>query len=222
MRARLLATGSALLLLLAGCGGDADPGDDVGVVHTYAAEGSGPTRAPGPDWHDETPAAVGNQKLGGPRSDCPLPVTFSTVDAYRANAFDDADNETLGGLLREGMFTVRCEVMGRPSGHHGFIRILVGDEGYTPSAQSALEEHLMRAKDAKSPVYRGLTVAGRPAAEVLYQQDMLTANTVPWRRALAVELGNRVVLVTMHGTDQAEYEQMIPAYLLLRETLAVA
>lgn len=222
MRARLLATGSALLLLLAGCGGHADPGEDVGIVHTYAAEGSGPPRAPGPDWHDETPAAAGNQKLGGPRSDCPLPVTFSTVDAYRAAAFDDADNELLGGLLRKGKFTVRCEVMGRPSGHHGYLRVLIGDEGHTPSARAALEEHVLQTRDAANPLYRTVTVAGRPAAEVLYQRQTLTSSTPPWHRALAVELDGRVVLVTMHGTDQEEYEQMIPAYLLLKESLAVA
>ncbi|GIJ78583.1 hypothetical protein Xph01_30150 [Micromonospora phaseoli] len=194
--------------LLGGCAdAEAEPG------------GAGTTGEP---WHDEVAAAApaGTVGAGAP---CPLPVTFGLADGWEATPVEAPDpanelgNAVAEALTRRGGSTVRCELDGRAV-VPGFLRVWTVDVAGTPARQ-ALEAFVDAEEQVSEPQYRETRPGDLDVVEAtwLARRALTDSDVREW--ALAVQLGDRTVLVEASTTSFGEPVEVLPAYRLARDTL---
>ncbi len=215
MGRRALALAALTIGLLGGCTADAERAGGG------AADGGGnPTGEP---WHDEVTAApaAGTVGAGGP---CPLPVTFDLAEGWRAGAIeapdpdDELGNAVAEALTRRGGSTVRCELDGRPV-TPGFLRVWTVDGAGTPARQ-ALEAFVDAGEGLSEPQYRQTRPGGLDMVEATWLSRRALADEDVREWALAVQVGDRTVLVEASSTSFGEPVDVLPAYRLARDTLA--
>lgn len=98
MRTTVGLAGIVLMLLAAGCGGEAESGD-------------------GP-WSDGVRPAASATKIGA-GAPCPLPVTMDIAEKWQPEAVE-------ANTFRQGGLELVCEVDAKPAGPIGFIRVWTG------------------------------------------------------------------------------------------------
>jgi hypothetical protein len=189
MRAYLVGTVMAAALL-AGCGsGNSTP--------QPAATPTGP-------WHDGIPAAAAAAKVGGADTPCRLPVAMDVADKWKPKGVDV-------GVHSEGGADLACEIDGKPAGIIGFVRVWVGDSA---EPRQALEAFIADQVKASAVEYRDTAVGQGSGAEVTW----INAETGR-KRAFAMSTPLRTVVVTTGGLDDEEYLEMLPAFLLAKQSL---
>jgi len=165
------------------------------------------------------PGGVVAGAVGAKGSGCELPVTFTVAEKWKPKAVEVADDDPLAELARKGPLRMACEIDGKPAGHLGFIRVWV-DPAATGDARAALQPMLTGEKTRKV-TWTPFTAAGRPAAEVAFEQYReLTEEYAP-RRAFAVVTPAGAVVVELGGLDAEEHAAMLPAYELARGSVTV-
>nr|WP_240956092.1 lipoprotein [Micromonospora sp. HNM0581] len=185
------------------------------------AEGSG--EASGEPWHDEVAAAESAGTVGV-GSACPLPVTFGLADGWEAEPIEVSDPtdelvEVLEALTRRGGSTVRCELDGRAV-VPGFLRVWTADGGGTPARQ-ALEAFVTAGTESSGPQYREARAGDLEVVEAtwLSRRRLTDSDVREW--ALAVTVADQTVLIEASSTSFGEPLDVLPAYRLARDTLAV-
>lgn len=197
----------ALALVLAGCSSTATP------------EGA-PAKAGGSQpWLDDTKAATGAGPIGAPGSVCPLPVTFEVAKSWKPKVIETSPEDKLGALVRQGNFTAKCEIDAKPAGIIGFLRVWTSAEP-AADARKALEEYVGTYKYATEPEYREVKAGSVTGAEVTYVTAAPESDKKR-ERALAVATPKGAVVLHVGGLDDDEHEQMLPAYVLAKQTLKV-
>jgi hypothetical protein len=179
------------LLLIAGCGSS---GSDKPAA---SGKGSAP-------WHDGVQPAAAAAKVGGADTACPLPVAMDLPDKWKPNSLDP-------GLFRQGGLDALCEIDAKPAGAIGFLRVFVG-----PAAEpkQALESFVAAQKGARDVQYRDTAVGKGSGAEVTWVDEEAGR-----RRAFAMSTPLKTVVMTAGSIDDSEYEQLLPAFLLAKQSL---
>ncbi|GIJ25575.1 hypothetical protein Vqi01_07370 [Micromonospora qiuiae] len=209
MERPVLAFVALALGLLAGC--TAGGGRDGGRAAT------------GEPWYDEVTVAgaAGPVGVGGP---CPLPVTFDLAQGWRAKAVqapdpgDELGNAVAEALTRRGGSTVRCELDGRPA-TAGFLRVWTVDAAGAPARQ-ALEAFVDAEEGLTEPQYRQTRAGDLDVVEATWLSRRVLTDEDVREWALAVQVGDRTVLVEASSTSFGEPVDVLPAYRLARDTLA--
>jgi hypothetical protein len=199
----------ALALVLAGC-----------TTTDAAGGGGGDAKAAGAQpWLDDTKAAAAAGPVGAKGSACPLPVTFEVAKSWKPKAIETKPDDELGALVRQGNFTAKCEIDAKPAGILGFLRVWT-DTVPDADARKALEEYVGTYKYATEPQYREVKAGSVTGAEVTYVTAAPESDKKR-ERALAVPTPQGVVVLQVGGLDTDEHEQMLPAYVLAKQTLKV-
>jgi hypothetical protein len=206
MRHALLAACAVALLptLLTGCSGDRREDTATAVPSSTLAA----------SWGTDPKPAAGAVKLGGGRSPCALPVTFTIATSWKASSVPD-------GLASQGGFTLRCEVDAKPAGHAGFLRVWVRSAGDDDPA-AALDGFLTGQPGVLGRQSRVATAGALPAAEATYLTDNQELGARRQERLLAVGTGTGTVILSLGGLTLDEHRALLPAYVLARQTLAAA
>lgn len=166
-----------------------------------------------PDEFDD--GAVAAEAVGSTDGACDIPVTFDIADGWGIDevSVDAAETFEQGGL------TPACELTGRDAGWIGFIRV------WTSSADDAEQALADFVGDVAGEVVdsdsRSLTVGGEAAFETSYVRIDAFDERNPGR-AFAAPHEDGVVLVSVSGFDAEEYEGVLPAYVLARNTVEFA
>ncbi|WP_132125240.1 lipoprotein [Actinocrispum wychmicini] len=154
--------------------------------------------------------------VGGSGSPCALPVTFAHAKQWKVQSIppDAAKSFTIGS------FGPVCELDGKPAGVLGMIRVWQGGKpGENVESQLKLFADGDKSKDSEQPKLTPVKLTGVDAMEAAYQRSL---DGVKHREyAIAVQAGGKVVVVKVGGIDQETLDEMMPAYLLARQTLAV-
>ncbi|MFD0151398.1 lipoprotein [Streptomyces sp. NPDC055721] len=214
---RIMVPAAALLVggVLAGCG-EVEPLPEV-------TQGARPTAAPATAAPKATAtsaspsSAVAGASLGGPRTACALPVSFTLAEQWEPEAIKDPENPEFAALMRQGPATVRCEADAKPAGHVGYLRVWTA-EGKGP-ARATLEGFVKAEKGSSAAVYRETKAGALPATEVTYTVHNEVMEETKEERAFAVATPKGTVIVHLGGLDTAEHRAMLPAYELARTTL---
>jgi hypothetical protein len=163
--------------------------------------------------------AAGGATIGGAASACPLPVTFEVAASWKPKAVDVKADDPLAELVRKGPLAVVCEIDAKPAGHLGFIRVWAGSQAKGAARESL--DTVLKGDDVRKPVYTNVTVGGQPGVEVVYQAYSKLLEESREQRAFAVQTPHGAVVVALGGTDTDEHRDMLPAYELVKRTLAV-
>lgn len=220
---RMAAAATVLGLALVGCGEDdkADPGTDKSPSATKSPEAdptpektaeATPDSGKGP-WGDGGAPAARGKTIGTPGSPCgDLPLTFTSARDWTSEAVQHDPDFEQGGL-----FPV-CEVDAKPGGNIGYLRVFTGETDASP--REALAAFI---KDEKpvSVKYRTADLGGTEATEVSFASRSAVDDEKKPELAFAVETGDGIAVVSLRGLDAQEHTEMIPAYLLARETAKV-
>ncbi|WP_129669734.1 lipoprotein [Phytoactinopolyspora endophytica] len=195
---------AAVMLVVAGCSGSDDAGLDPG--ETEPAD----TTTAAADPFDEGAVAAEPIAALADDDECDVPITFDIADAWTAESvLADLDFEQ-GGLMPV------CEIDAKPAGWLGYIRVWSGP---AEDAEQALEEFLADgAGEVEEPESRQIEIAGVDGVETAYVRFLPAVDERKRERAFAVSTGDEVAVVTVSGFDTEEYEGMLPAYILARET----
>jgi hypothetical protein len=198
---------AALIMALTAC--SSEPGSSPGGAQADAA-GSKP-------WLDGTNPANAESKVGGADTPCKLPVSFDVAAKWKAKQVESAEEG--GALANQGGFTMACEIDAKPAGNLGFLRVWTSKK--TGSARKSLDEFLAADRNVTVPEVRDVTVAGASAAEVTYVRDNPTAEIKKRERILVVPTSAGAALLHLGGLDDEEHEQMLPAYILAKQTMKI-
>jgi hypothetical protein len=210
MRFWLVLPAVFVLGLLAGCDDAPSSATSPGAAAPQAGE----------PWRDEVKPLPGAEKVGASGSACELPVSFSLPAAWRPKPVQ-TDGGPFDELAKSGGATMRCEIDAKPAGHIGFLRVWTSDRAEAEPRQ-VLESFLADGKETFDPRYRETNAGELPAVEVTFLKDSPLAFGLKRERALAVDTRDGVALLTLSGTDTEEYEGMLPAYMLAKQTLTVS
>src|SRR5688572_14722060 len=205
VRGLALALTTAVAVAAAGCSADDEPGPSGGPPPAGAPTGSS-AAAPSPvveDWGDPAPAAAGGRSATACGD---LPVTFDLPAKWAPAAIDADTAAAFGGPDR-----VACEVDAKPAGILGFIRVYLAT---TTDARKAVTERVARSGVPKDQKFRPVTTPAGAGVEVFYVGEGRTV------RAFAVPAGSGTVVVEWGGSDEDEHRSGLPAYVLVRTTLA--
>jgi hypothetical protein len=196
---------AAVLLVLAGCSSESP-------AASTKATGAQP-------WLDDTKAAASAGRIGGSGTGCAMPVTFEVAKSWKPKAIEPSPDESLEALFRQGSYTAVCEIDAKPAGNLGFLRVWA-DSKSSADGRAALEAFVKSNKYATEPEYREFKAGSVTGAEVTY---LLAApeSDKKRERALAVPTPKGAVVLHLGGLDTEEHEQMLPAYVLAKQTLQV-
>ncbi|HEV7973234.1 lipoprotein [Amycolatopsis sp.] len=146
---------------------------------------------------DTKEAAKAGAEVGPPGSACPMPVTFSTADKWKADVAEQ--DFTTGGVK------LLCEIDAKPAGSVGFIRVWQA-AGVT-DAKAALEK-FTSGEIGRDQKYTAGPLSG---SEVEY----VKGSDSP-ARALAVPAGGGIVVVSVGALSKDLFEKNLPAYELVK------
>ncbi|MFE9259130.1 lipoprotein [Streptomyces sp. NPDC006879] len=189
-----------LLGALAGCTSGAAP-DSITSARAEA------TAAPAVSGAASTAKAV---VLGGPRSACPLPVSFELAASWFPEAVHVG--------LAQGSVQLVCEIDAKPAGHLGFLRVWTGTDADEDPHQ-ALEAFVAGHSDTESVTYTATRTGGFAAAEAAYTMHVASTDVSKRERALALKTPRGVVLLHLAGLDSQEHEAMLPAFEQAKRTI---
>jgi Uncharacterised lipoprotein len=198
---------AAVVLALAGCSPDPEPSSK------QDASGAAGTKP----WLDETKPATAESKVGGSDTPCKLPVSFDVAAKWKAKQVTAAEEG--GALTNQGSFTMACEIDAKPAGNLGFLRVWTSKK--PAPARTALDEFLAADRNITVPEVRDVIVAGTPAAEVTYVRDNPVADIKKRERVLIVPTPTGAALLHLGGLDDEEHDQMLPAYVLAKQTMKI-
>lgn len=180
----------------------------VSVVGTGSAvDGAGDI------WEDGVPAAASSATLGSTGSGCVLPVTFDLARDWKPAAVEE-------GLGDQGRFTLSCEVDAKPAGRVGFLRVWTA-KASDLDAKSAVQDFLKADRNVVEIVERPVPGARLKAVEATYLRDIPSLGVRKRERVLGVVTPTVHVVIVVSGLDTAQYEGMLPAYLLARNTVTL-
>ncbi|MBP2325155.1 hypothetical protein JOF56_005540 [Kibdelosporangium banguiense] len=168
-------------------------------------------------WLDDTKPAAAEGKVGGADTACKLPVQFDTAAKWKAKQVTSAEEG--GSLTNQGTFTMVCEIDAKPAGNLGFLRVWTSRT--TGQARAALDRFLADDRNITVPEIREVKVAGATAAEVTYVRDNPTAEVKKRERVLVVPTPDGAALLHLGGLDDEEHDQMLPAYVLAKQTMKI-
>ncbi|GAA2512640.1 hypothetical protein GCM10010201_05040 [Pilimelia columellifera subsp. columellifera] len=220
-RMRLLTAAVAGVIAISGCGKDEGPARATGGAPGASAapsisgpasdpDGAGAGAAPLPDqrrgkpWWDETRPAAAGDPVGPKGSTCELPVSFAAPKDWKIKK-TTLDGGPLDDLAREGGFTVACEIDAKPAGVLGLMQVFRQDE---PGAElkAAVDGHLKAQEGVVKRQDRTVTAGGLPALEVSYGSYSKVLEVTRLKRALAVQLPNKeIILLSIGGLDEEEH-----------------
>lgn len=217
---RIWVTTTVLAMALVGCsgGGDSD-GSEPSPTSSSEPEKTGSPEGEGPDsgekpWGDGGRPAAAKEQIGGADSDCDLPVSFSTARDWTAE--EVRVDHSQGGL------ELVCEVDAKPAGNLGYIRVWTQDTKKSPRAALA---SFVKDQKTQQEKYRSVKSGSTPLVEASFRKILTVDGEVLERKpelAFAVETDDAgVAVVSLGGLDAQEHEEMIPAYLLAKETVKV-
>jgi hypothetical protein len=201
---------AAVVVALTACTSEPEPSSPQGAGQAPAqakAAGAKP-------WLDDTQPAAAESKVGGTDTPCKLPVTFDVAAKWKAKQVESGN-----ALGSQGLFTVVCEIDAKPAGNLGFLRVWTSKK--TGPARAAIQEFLAADRNITVPEVRDVTVAGAPAAEVTYVRDNPEAEIKKRERVLVVPTPDGAALLHLGGLDDEEHEQMLPAYVLAKQTMKI-
>ncbi|GAA1980647.1 lipoprotein [Amycolatopsis minnesotensis] len=205
--------------VLAGCSNASEAGPAASSKSAAAPPSNSAPAQPGKPWSDELKNAEAGDKLGGTGSTCPLPVTFDVAKGWKPKPVDAGNGSGLDALAHQGGFTLKCEIDGKPAGFLGFLRIWAEDApGKSP--RQALEAFVTGDRNVTEKTYRDS--GPLQGVEVTYLKDNKALEMVSRARALAVSTASGVVVVALGGLDEDEHQQMLPAYLTAKQSLATS
>ncbi|MFE6103456.1 lipoprotein [Streptomyces laurentii] len=212
LRAAVAPAAFALLAagLLTACGTDT-------AADTPAARSSATAKAPA-SAAPATPAVKAAGSLGGPKTACALPISFTLAADWEPKAVEVPEDSEFAELARKGPATMRCEVDVKPAGNIGFLRVWTAPKG--TKARAALEGFVGAELKPSDVVYRDVKGGALPAVEVTYALADLDDGTMP-RRAFAVDSPQGAVIVHLGGLDAQEHREMLPAYELARTSVTL-
>ena len=179
------------LLLIAGCGSS---GSDKPAAPD---KGSAP-------WHDGVAPAAAAAKVGGADTACPLPVAMDLPDKWKPIKLDP-------GLFRQGGLDALCEIDAKPAGSIGFLRVFAGP---ATEPRKALETFVAAQKGPRDVQYRETSVGKGSGAEATWTEEETGR-----RRAFAMSTPLKTIVMTAGSIDDSEYEQLLPAFLLAKQSL---
>ncbi|PZG16366.1 hypothetical protein C1I95_17775 [Micromonospora craterilacus] len=113
---------------------------------------------------------------------------------------------------------MRCELDGRAV-TPGFVRVWTIDGTGIPARQ-ALEAFVNAGEGLTEPQYRETRAGDLDVVEATWLSRRMLADEDIREWALAVEVGDRTVLVEASSTSFGEPTDLLPAYRLARDTIA--
>ncbi|NDL58104.1 lipoprotein [Phytoactinopolyspora mesophila] len=193
----------AIAYSISSCGGSAG---DAAPAPTPVA----PTTTPGDPFDEGATAAASSMSLTDSGA-CDLPLTFDLAAQWTAEAVP-ADSD-----FERGGFLPRCEIDAKPAGWIGYIRVWTGPGDDPQDALGFfLDGHPGEIEDAET---RAVDVGGTAAEEIHYVYHLAALDERKRQRALALPVTDGMAIITVSGLDTEEYEGMLPAYILARETI---
>ncbi|MDH6213985.1 lipoprotein [Streptomyces pseudovenezuelae] len=213
---RGLACTALLAGVLTGCAEASDEAPRASATTADAAGGSGKV-------------AKSGGTIGRSGSACELPVTFDIAADWKAEAIDaettgdgsDLAEELADALLHQGPVTGTCEVDAKPAGHIGFLRVWTGKPG-KDDARTVLKAFVAAEDNTSKPKYTTFKSGGLDGVEVEYLFTSKLLDETKKERALAVTTASGPVVLHLGGLDSEEYEDMLPAFELAKQTLRTA
>jgi hypothetical protein len=195
----------------------------VGCVLLTACSSSPSSSGGARPWLDDTGAATSGGRIGGAGPDCPMPVTFDVAKSWKAKTVTNtAADEERGLVARQGGFTLVCEVDAKPAGNIGFLRVWTATATHPDGGpMENLGKFLGADHYITIPEYRSVTLGTVTATECTYVRDHPEADVKKRERVLAVPTAHGTVILALGGLDTEEHEQMLPAYVLAKNTLRV-
>ncbi|MEE6263792.1 lipoprotein [Plantactinospora sonchi] len=213
---RVAVLAALTIALAAGCAGD--PESTNGGGSTSASPSATPP-APGPPWYDDVAPAAAAVKVGPEGTDCEMPITFDVPASWKPK--DIEFNPEFAELMQQGGSTATCEIDAKPTGNIGFLRIWVVDRGAVIGARKGLEEFLAANGEITELQYRDTLAGPLRATEATYLQKSELTGEFRRERALVVATRFGTMLLTLAGLDTEEFEAMLPAYQLAKQTISV-
>lgn len=197
--------------MLSGCAGAAEDSSRAG-----SATASAIPVATGAPWYDDVQAAEAATQVGATGTPCELPITFSVPAKWKVEPIELSGE--LAGLATMGGATARCEIDAKPAGNIGFLRVWVVDQRGV-EARKGLEAFLAAVGETTEFQYRDTKAGPLDVVEVTYLQKSGLIGDDRRARALGVVTPSDTVLITLGGIDTEEFEGMLPAYALLKQSL---
>jgi hypothetical protein len=152
--------------------------------------------------------------VGADGSACPLPVTFTMPDDWKAQA-------VTGSTMTVADVKLACELDAKPAGMIGFIRVFTGDTG--KSSEDVLKAFVAKYKGIgpgdSAEKYATAKIAGVDGAEVAYVNNSVDG-TSKKEAAFAVKAGTSAVVMHVGGFDTDEHEKLLPGFKVVRDSLA--
>ncbi|GAA4587972.1 hypothetical protein BJY16_008403 [Actinoplanes octamycinicus] len=161
-------------------------------------------------------AAAATAKVGAAGSGCELPVSFGVADGWKPKQVTVEAGDPLAALAKKGPFTMACEIDAKPAGNIGFLRVWTGEQAELKAGLTAFI-----GDKAQDPTFTEAQIGGKPGLSVDYQQKSQLDDSVEKESAFAVDTGKGLVVVSLDSFDSGEHAEMLPAYQLARNSLAV-
>lgn len=227
MKEYLVAAASVVLMtaLLSGCGGSPNDRVPAQPAGGAASANSAPvdvaslhTTQP---WQDEIKAAASAGNLGAAGSPCSLPITFDLEKGWKPTAVDATTltgNPLVDALGHRGDSTLICEIDGKPAGHLGFIRIWANAK-QDATARQALDNFLASNDKIRGQQFREIPAGPLTATEVVYSTYVPALEDSSPGRTFAVTTSRGPVLIDLGGLTPELQKDMLPAYVLARQSI---
>ncbi|MER5702088.1 lipoprotein [Micromonospora sp. NPDC002296] len=187
------------LTATAGCADRATP--------TAAPASTASPVAAGPPWYDEVAPATAGTTVGPEGTACPLPMTFSVPPEWKVKAVKS------GTDYRAGPALLLCEIDAKPAGNIGFLRVWGIEEAAPLNPQVTVDKFLAEySSKAEDPRYRRTKAGPLDSFEATWTEEGSR------KRAIVVSNPHGRLMLTLGGTDDEEFEAMLPAYQLAKSS----
>lgn len=204
-------------------GGTASAGTASAGATSGTTAGAG-AASPGGGGAVSAPAAAvpkaGADRIGGAGTPCTLPVAFDVAKDWRPKPVTADTAAELGPFANRGPLTVVCEVDAKPAGMIGFLRVWTGKPGGGAPRQVA-EAFIAGDSTVTKSEYRTVRAGSLDAVEVVYTTYSKLLEQSKEEHALAVVTPQGPVVLHLGGLDSDEQREMLPAYELAKQSLAL-
>jgi hypothetical protein len=196
----------------------------IGMIGTLAGCSSSDDKGSGKAGGASAEVAKSSGKKVGPQgSACEMPVTFELAAFWRPKPVElEGVDSDFAVLAEQGPTVMKCEIDAKPAGSIGFLRVYVEKEGTgRVKPRELLEGFVTGDKESRNPKYRDIKAGKLPAVEVTYESYSELNEKYEKERALAVWTSQGAVVVHLAGPYTEDYEEMLPAFELAKQTLAM-